>query len=72
MEGEDVESPSVTEPVVLKVTFWHDREPDVLFEPLPPWLAAAVLQRASELAYDMAEADWEEAHTDEEGEPEDD
>jgi len=55
-------------PVTIKVDFWQDREPDVTFEPLPPWLAAAVLQRASELAYDMAESDWEEAHTEEEEE----
>ena len=61
-------SDSAEAPVTLKVDFWTDREPDVSFEPLPPWLAAAVLQRASELAYDMAEVEWEEAHTQEEDE----
>jgi len=63
--NDGVDLPSGAEaPVTLKVDFWQDREPDVTFDPLPPWLAAAVLQRASELAYDMAEAEWEEAHTD--------
>ena len=67
--GDGVElSSSAEAPVTLKVDFWNDREPDVFFSPLPPWLAAAVLQRASELAYDMAESDWEEAHTEEEEE----
>ena len=60
---------SADAPVTLKVDFWYDREPDVDPGHLPPWLAAAVLQRASELMYDMAEADWEEA-TDEEEEEE--
>ena len=68
LEGGMGVSDSAEAPVTLKVDFWTDREPDVSFEPLPPWLAAAVLQRASELAYDMAEVEWEEAHTQEEDE----
>jgi len=59
--GGGVELPDSAEaavgPVVLKVTLWWDREPDIEYDPLPPWLAAAALYRASVLMEDMAEAD---------------
>ena len=65
----DGESPAVA-PVEIRVLFWMDREPDIESSPLPPWLSAAVLARASELMYDMAEVDWQETNEEEEEEEE--
>src|ERR1043166_4551984 len=57
-------SPSVG-PVQITVTFWLDREPDVDYKPLPQWLAAATLYRASELVEEDDYEDLMEADVDE-------
>lgn len=53
-------------PAVIRVTLWMDREPDIEFGSLAPWLAAAGLLRASLLMEDMAEADLTDGEEEEE------
>lgn len=57
MRAEDTAPPNLLAPYHIRVTIWPDREPDIEYSDLAPWLVASGLTRAAELMYDMAEAD---------------